>query len=107
MVNNVFLKRVTVLVCEVHMYCRVVGIDLPAALVHGHEYRLNARCSLCHNAYGTGGRDCKTGNITTTVLLHILVQPGISLAKTVDERIVLLALDIEYLECTSLLGKLH
>ena len=40
-VNNILLECVAVLVREIHMYGRVVGVDLPAAFVYRHEYRLD------------------------------------------------------------------
>ena len=106
-VNNVLLKRVAHLINEVYMYIRIVWIDLTTTLIYRHKDRFNTRCRLCHERGCTRRSNRQTGNISTTILLHILVELSVSFLQTKDKRIFLLTLSIVYLKRTTLLCHCH
>ena len=106
-VYDELLEGVAGLVDEVHMYVGVVGVHLTATLVDGHEDGLDTRGGLCHEAHGACGGDGEAGDVAAAILLHLVVECGIGILETVDEGVVLLALGVIYLECSTLLGHLH
>ena len=85
----------------------VIGINLTAALVHRHEDRLYTTCGLRHEAGGSSRSNGKAGDVAAAILHHILVQLCVGLSETVDERIGLFPLGVEYLEGTTLLCHHH
>ena len=89
------------------MYGRVVRVNLPTAFVYGHEYWLDAGCRLCHDAHGTCRGNGEACDVSAAVLLHSLVELRGCLAQATYERVVLLALHVEYLECSTLLGECY
>ena len=107
MVYYILLERVTVFVGEIDVYIRVVGIYLSAALVYGHEYRLNSRCGLCHYADGTCWSNRETGDVAAAILLHLCVKARTCLFQAVYEWVAGFALYVEYLKSTTLFCKVY
>ena len=89
------------------MNVRIVGIHFAAALVHGQEYGFYTGGGLSHQAGGAGRGDGQTSNVAASVLLHLLVHFRIGFAQAVDERVVLFAFCIVYLECTAFFGHFY
>ena len=106
-VNDVLFKWVAHLIDKVNMHIGIVRINLTTTFIDWHEDWLDTRGRLCHQRGGTRWCDGQTGNITTTILLHILVKLSISLLQTKDERIFLLTLRIIYLKGSTLLSHCH
>ena len=89
------------------MYIGVIWVHLSAAFVYRHEYRFNTRCRLRHDTHGAGGRNRQAGNVASAILLHVIVQAWASLFQAVNERVTGLAVNVENLKCTTLLGKVY
>ena len=96
------LKCIAVVINECDVGVLVIAVDLAAALVNGHEYRLQARCGLSHKAYGAGGGYGKARYVTAAVFLHVLIELWIGLLKTEYEGVVLLAFPVKYLKRATL-----
>ena len=106
-VDDILLECVAVLIGEVGMHVGVVGVYLAAALVYGHEHRLNARCGLRHDANGAGWGNGEAGNVAAAIFLHLLIHGRAGLPQAVDEWVGCLACCVVNLESTTLFGKVH
>ena len=89
------------------MYVGIVRVDFAAAFVDGQEYGFDAGSGLCHQTCCTCRRNGETGNVTTAVFLHFLIQFGVGLAQTVDERVVLLTFAVVNFKSTTLFCHYH
>ncbi len=107
MIHDVFLEGVTAVVDEVHPDVGVVGVHLAAALVDGHEHRLDARCGLRHEACGACGRYGQACYVAPSVLGHVGVELRIGLFQAHYVGVVFLAFGVVDLECSALAGQFH
>ena len=89
------------------MYVSVVGIHLSAALVYGHEYRLDAACGLCHERCGAGRSDGQTGDVAASVCHDVVVERRVSLLYSEEERVGSLTLLVEHLESSALTSHVY
>ena len=103
----VFFESVACFVYVVNVYILVVRVNFTATFVYRHEYRLNARCSLSHQAGGSGGRNSKTSDVSTSVLSHFGIQFRVGLLYTVYERVVFFANSIVNFECTTFFSQIY
>ena len=107
MINNVFFERVARLVYIIHMHVGIVGINLAATFVHGHEHRLYAACRLRHKTCGACWRDGKAGNVAASVFHHVGIQLRVGILYSVHKRVGSFPPGIVNLECATLFCHLH
>ena len=85
---DVFFECVSCFVYEIDTYVFVVRINLTAAFVDRHKYRLNTGSSLSHQTGSSGRGNSQTGNIASAILSHFFVQCRICFFQTIDKRVV-------------------
>ncbi len=102
MVDDVLLELVAGVVGVVHTCVDLGGVDLAAALVDGHEHRLDARRSAGHEACRACGGDGETGDVAASEAAHVGVELRVSGRQTCDEGIGGLAFGVVHLEGSAL-----
>ena len=107
MIDQVLFEAVAHLVRIIDMHVGIVGIDLAATGIDGQEDGFNAAGSLRHQTGRSRRSDGQTGQVTATVLHHVLIQLLVGLLQTEDKGILGFALGIENLEGSTLLRHLH
>ena len=102
MINDVFFKSIARLVNVIDVNFGIVGIDLATTFVNSHKHGFDTAGGLGHQTGGTGRRNGEAGNVATTILLHHLIKLRVGLPQTVDKRIILLAINVEKFEGSTL-----
>ena len=106
-IDDEFLKRVSILIHEVDVDVFITGVDLATTLIDRHENRFDARGGLCQQAGCSRGSDGEAGNVAASIFHHLIIEFRIGLAEAIDVRIVLLTMGIINLKRATLLGHLH
>ena len=107
MKNNVFLKRIAILIDIINTNIYIVWIYFSASLINGHKCRFNTRSSLRHDTCCSSWSNSQTSNVAAPVLFHILVKLRISIFQTKNEWIIFLKFRIENCKSTTFLCHLH
>ena len=102
-INYIFFKRITSFVYIIHMYARLIRVNLATALIYRHKDRLYAGCGLCHQACSSRRGDCQACNVASPVFYHLIIQRRVSVLQSVYVRICLFPLGVVQRECATLL----
>ena len=100
-IDNVFFEAVTRFVHKVDVYVGIIGVNLAATHIDGHEYGFDARSSLRHKACSACGGNRQTSYIATTILYHVGIKFGGLFFDAQYEGIIRFTLSIVYAKRTA------